>query len=169
MAMSWTLSRYWSRFLLVLITVIAIDFATKRAVAVYMPLKQGAYISPLMLFHDLFTGIDCEITHTCNTGAAWGMFSTFPQVLVFFRLIFICVLIIYILFSAQKSSIVPLSLIAAGAIGNVVDYFLYGHVIDMIHFRFWGWSYPVFNVADAAICSGTFWLFLQLLFQRSKT
>ena len=48
--------------------------------------------------------------------------------------------------------------ILAGAVGNVLDSFLYGHVIDMFHFLFWGRSYGIFNFADAMIFMGSFGL-----------
>ncbi|MYN16677.1 lipoprotein signal peptidase [Rugamonas sp. FT107W] len=48
-----------------------------------------------------------------------------------------------------------LSLILGGAIGNVIDRILYGHVVDFLDFH---WSafghFPAFNVADSAICIG---------------
>ena len=50
-----------------------------------------------------------------------------------------------------------------GALCNILDYFFYGHVIDMLHFVFWGYDYPVFNVADSFICIGVFWLFFASL------
>ena len=50
--------------------------------------------------------------------------------------------------------------ILAGAIGNVLDSYIYGHVIDMFHFVFWGRSYGIFNFADAMIFLGGFGLLI---------
>lgn len=47
-----------------------------------------------------------------------------------------------------------LALILGGAIGNVIDRVLYGHVIDFLDFHVSGWHWPAFNVADSAICVG---------------
>lgn len=47
-----------------------------------------------------------------------------------------------------------LALILGGAIGNVIDRLLYGHVIDFLDFHVGGWHWPAFNVADSAICIG---------------
>ena len=47
-----------------------------------------------------------------------------------------------------------LALILGGAIGNVIDRMLYGHVIDFLDFHTTGWHFPAFNVADSAICIG---------------
>ncbi|KZE31626.1 signal peptidase II [Crenobacter luteus] len=45
-------------------------------------------------------------------------------------------------------------LIIGGAIGNVVDRLIHGHVIDFIQLYYRDWYYPAFNLADAAICLG---------------
>src|SRR5262245_17321618 len=103
---------------------------------------QGAKL-PHVLFTDFF-GIDLQITHAVNTGAAWGVFSEYPRLLVFFRILLIAGLVIYLTrFNKNPSCNIPLALIISGASGNVVDYFRYGHVVDMIQFRFWGYEYPV--------------------------
>ncbi|HEY5800102.1 MAG TPA: signal peptidase II [Burkholderiaceae bacterium] len=47
-----------------------------------------------------------------------------------------------------------LALILGGAIGNVIDRLLYGHVIDFLDFYIGSWHWPAFNVADSAICVG---------------
>ena len=47
-----------------------------------------------------------------------------------------------------------LALILGGAIGNVVDRIVHGHVIDFLDFHVAGWHWPAFNVADSAICIG---------------
>jgi signal peptidase II len=57
-------------------------------------------------------------------------------------------------------------LIATGAIGNILDYFIYGHVVDVFYFVFWGYSFPVFNVADSIIFCGIVVLFLQSFLER---
>jgi len=48
----------------------------------------------------------------------------------------------------------PFALILTGAVGNVLDYFVYGHVIDMLHFVLWTYDFPVFNIADSLITLG---------------
>jgi signal peptidase II len=49
---------------------------------------------------------------------------------------------------------VALGAIGGGAVGNVIDRLRYGAVVDFIHAHAWGWSWYVFNVADAAIVCG---------------
>jgi signal peptidase II len=47
-----------------------------------------------------------------------------------------------------------LSLVFAGAIGNLIDRSIYGYVIDFFHLYYQSWHYPAFNIADSAICIG---------------
>ena len=113
----------------------------------------------------LFQGsVECSIVHVMNRGMAWGHFSGAFVFLLVARILTVGGLLIYML---KKPRSFPLMLIVGGAIGNIVDCFLYGHVIDMIHCVFWGYSYPVFNLADSAICVGAIGLAIQAL-RRSK-
>ena len=45
-------------------------------------------------------------------------------------------------------------LIAAGALGNLIDRSVHGYVIDFIDLYWNAWHWPAFNVADIAICAG---------------
>ncbi|MBN4666347.1 lipoprotein signal peptidase [Pandoraea nosoerga] len=54
----------------------------------------------------------------------------------------------------QKMFCLSLSLILGGALGNVIDRVIYGHVVDFLDFHVGGWHWPAFNVADSAICVG---------------
>lgn len=48
-----------------------------------------------------------------------------------------------------------LALIMGGAIGNVIDRLMYGHVVDFLDFHLAGWGhFPAFNIADSAITIG---------------
>ena len=47
-----------------------------------------------------------------------------------------------------------LALILGGALGNMIDRVLFGHVIDFIDLHYRQWHWPVFNVADSAITVG---------------
>jgi signal peptidase II len=47
-----------------------------------------------------------------------------------------------------------LALVLAGAVGNVIDRFQFGAVVDFLDFHAFGWHWPAFNVADSAITCG---------------
>lgn len=54
----------------------------------------------------------------------------------------------------SKRLMLALSLIMAGAIGNLIDRLAYGHVVDFLLLYWHPWYYPAFNVADMAITFG---------------
>jgi len=65
--------------------------------------------------------------------------------------------IVYLLrkHSGQRLFCWALALILGGAIGNVIDRLVYGHVIDFLDFHWSGIGhFPAFNIADSAICIG---------------
>src|SRR6476620_6540522 len=59
-----------------------------------------------------------------------------------------------------------LALLLAGIVGNVIDRLRLGYVIDFIDVQFGNWHYPVFNVADAAICVGAALLMIDLFLSK---
>ena len=97
-----------------------------------------------------------HLTLVHNTGIAFGLFKDQGMVFIIVPIIAIILLIINIGYYRQndevlnRTYIVAFSLILAGAIGNLWDRIVYGHVIDFIDFLVW----PVFNIADSAITVG---------------
>jgi signal peptidase II len=65
----------------------------------------------------------------------------------------------------QRLFSVALAMILGGAIGNVIDRVVYGHVIDFLDFHWSGWHWPAFNLADSAIVGGAALLILDELFR----
>lgn len=55
---------------------------------------------------------------------------------------------------SQTKLSLALSLVLAGAIGNLIDRSVYGYVIDFFHLYYQNWHYPAFNIADSVICIG---------------
>jgi signal peptidase II len=86
--------------------------------------------------------------------------------------------IVYMLRSppTQKLFCFALALVLGGAVGNVIDRLLYGHVIDFLDFHwdwlgslFYGGHFPAFNVADSAISVGTVCLLVDELIRVRKS
>jgi signal peptidase II len=65
--------------------------------------------------------------------------------------------------AGQTLFCLALSLLLGGAVGNVIDRVLYGHVIDFLDFYYGTWHFPAFNVADSAITIGAGLLILDEL------
>ncbi len=100
-------------------------------------------------------GIEGYLTFATNTGAAWGMFQDMSLLLSIVRIAFLVILfLLYLKGSFDRVIQIGLIMIMSGALSNLIDNAMYGHVIDMIHFRFWGYDYPIFNIADSAITLG---------------
>lgn len=113
-----------------------------------------------------FFGIEFSLSHQINHGAAWGVLADYQVPLLYLRIALISLLFFYALFlNKHPERNIPLALIIAGATGNVIDYFVYGHVVDMFHFVLWGYDFPVFNLADSAIFIGVAYLLGQSLME----
>ena len=147
--------------------ILAADFLSKVFVSLTLPLMAGPYPYGGIPVFESFGGISFAIVHTVNKGAAWGLFASHQGWLLLSRIILITSLLCYLLlFNKVRARQVPLILILTGAVGNVADTFIFGFVIDLFAFNFWGYSYPVFNIADSAIFTGIALLLLQSLFTR---
>ena len=68
--------------------------------------------------------------------------------------------------SGQKWTAAALSLLIGGALGNLVDRLVFGHVIDFIDVFYGRWHWPAFNVADSAIFVGVVMILLETFFPR---
>ena len=65
--------------------------------------------------------------------------------------------------AGQRLFCSAISLILGGAVGNVIDRLIHGHVVDFLDF-YWGrWHFPAFNLADSAITLGAILLILDEL------
>ena len=79
--------------------------------------------------------------------------------------------IVYLLreYPNQRLFALALSLVLAGALGNVIDRILFGAVVDFLDFHAYGWHWPAFNVADSAITCGALLLIWDAVRPRKKS
>lgn len=101
-----------------------------------------------------------HITLVHNRGAAFGILKN--QIPLFIITSLFAIILIYFNLKENrqsKSYSIVLSLILAGALGNLIDRLFFGYVIDFLDFRIW----PVFNVADSAITIGAILLGCSML------
>jgi signal peptidase II len=80
-------------------------------------------------------------------------------------------LIGYLVKAPRKAKLlsIGLALVLGGALGNLIDRLLHGHVIDFIHVHYADvWHYPIFNVADMGICIGVVLIVIDMLFLEKK-
>lgn len=69
---------------------------------------------------------------------------------------------------AERRFCLQLTLILGGAVGNLIDRVIYGHVIDFIQVYYQNWYYPAFNIADSAICIGVGLMLLDSFTSKKK-
>jgi lipoprotein signal peptidase len=138
------------------------DIALKKVVVTF----SAAILSGNLSVHLPILPFVCfDLAYVENTGMAWGLFSSFQFLILLLRMVLIAIIGFGMMKSKSiQSQIVPYALIFFGAVGNVIDTFVYGHVIDMLHFTFWGNSYGIFNIADAMIFLGAIFI----IFSRNR-
>ena len=128
---------------------IIIDQLTKFLVVKYMTIGQSISIIDHFLY----------ITSHRNEGAAWGILQ---GKMLFFYVVTLIVIGVVILWirrlevKKEKLLVIALSLILGGAIGNFIDRVMYQHVVDFINTYIFGYDFPIFNIADSALCIGVF-------------
>ena len=142
--------------------------------ALVVPLDQITkfYISSSMSLHGSFPVIDglFNITYIRNTGAAFGFLAKASPIIRSTFLIAVTIavilLIVYYIFKIkdeEKFYSFPLSLILAGAVGNLIDRVRFGDVVDFLDFYIGSYHWPAFNVADSAISIGAVILIFEVL------
>jgi signal peptidase II len=131
------------------LAVILLDQLTKQVAERMLTLYESVYVMPLF-----------DLTLLYNKGAAFSFLSDqdgwqrwFFTVLA---MVVVTVLTVWLwrLKQQEKWIAVSLSLIIGGAVGNVIDRILFGHVIDFLHFHYQQHYWPAFNIADSAITIG---------------
>ena len=96
-----------------------------------------------------------ELLTVHNYGAAWSSFSG-QRILLLGVTDVIVGAVLFVLVRRivrHPLGVAACSLVVSGGIGNMIDRFRVGYVVDMFHFEFWP-SYPVFNVADICVVCG---------------
>ena len=143
--------------------VLGADQYTKYYIASHYALGQSHGFIPKIL----------DITYVRNTGAAWGMLNDRTWLLIGITSVVMLICVALVLKYGTKNKLLfwAMILVLSGGIGNMADrIFRGGSVVDFLQFDFWR-SFPVFNVADCAICMGASLLVLYFvidLFREAK-
>jgi len=99
-----------------------------------------------------------NLTMVWNRGITFGLLSSdsgWGAALLAAVALGVVVALTVWLWQAERMAVaLALGAVAGGAVGNVIDRIAYGAVVDFLHAHAWGWSWYVFNVADAAIVCG---------------
>ena len=135
--------------------IILVDYLSKTAVSLWLAGGRTVTLSPFISF-----------ALAWNQGAAFSFLASAGgwQKVFFIGLALIAASIIIVLLfrnAQNRRFCFALSLILGGALGNMLDRLLYGHVIDFIQLHYKLHYWPTFNVADSAITIGAVWLIVQ--------
>lgn len=104
-----------------------------------------------------------DITLVWNRGISYGLFQTEGTgrwVLVGVTVVAIVALSVWLLRARHALVALGLAAIVGGAVGNLIDRLIYGAVVDFVFLHAAGFSWYVFNIADAAIVVGVAFLLL---------
>ncbi len=150
-------------------------YAGLAAVAVALDQWIKYLVETRLVMHEMVEVLPfLALYRTYNTGIAFSMLSSFGDT----GLIVISLAVVaFVLYLAARSSgeqwlaRLGFALIIGGAIGNLIDRTVYGHVIDYILFHTPVWSFAVFNLADAFITVGAIAVLLEELldWRRQRT
>ncbi len=140
--------------------VIVLDYASK--VAVLGSFAPGESRALLPFFN---------LVLVFNKGAAFSFLATAQGWQTFFFAaiaIIASAVISYLIVKNRNKTLfrAGLALILGGALGNLYDRIVYGHVVDFLDFHAAGWHFPAFNVADSAITVGAGILILDSFLQK---
>jgi signal peptidase II len=146
-------------YLLLTLAVLLLDVWSKWLVSQHISLHESVPLIP-----DLF-----ELVHVRNSGAAFGIGANsssrlVPLLLNAGALGVFFVVVVYAIRTAVSDTVLQtgLHLILGGAIGNLLDRFRLGYVVDFIDVYVRDHHWPAFNIADSAICIGIALLFLDM-------
>jgi signal peptidase II len=111
-----------------------------------------------------------NLTWVENRGITFGLLNgaggLAPALLTGLALTVVTALGVWLWRAERALVAIALGAVAGGAVGNVIDRLRFGYVVDFIHAHAWGWSWYVFNLADAAIVCGVAALVLDSLIAR---
>jgi signal peptidase II len=146
-------------YLILSAVIIVLDLWTKLLVVRRIDLHEAIPIIPNFF----------QLVHVRNTGAAFGIGANasskiVPLFLNMGAIAVFCVVVVYALRSSITDRVLQtgLHLILGGAIGNLIDRFRFGYVVDFLDVYVRNHHWPAFNVADSAICIGIGLLFLDM-------
>lgn len=148
------------RDITIIVSVLMLDLVTKITVQTSLELHRQIPIIENFFY----------ITYAKNTGAAWSMLSGKQFFLIAISMIGV-IIFLYMYFKTpeqDKFGKVCLSLMIAGAAGNLIDRVTLGYVRDFLDFVIFGYDFPIFNVADMALCIGIVLLLVQTLLKKDE-
>lgn len=144
-------------WIFIAILVFVLDRITKMLSLYYLQLEQPLNLLPILnLFLTFNSGAAFSFLNKAGGWQAW-LFSGIAVGVSIFLIIWQTQLTVKYLWLK-----IALALILGGTLGNLYDRIVYHGVVDFLDFYFQQWHYPVFNIADSAICIGAIMLMIDI-------
>ena len=125
---------------------VAADQWVKHLVETQLPMQEKIDVLPFL-----------ALFRTYNTGVAFSMFASIGDLGLIAISAAVILFVLYLAARTAPGQVIArtgFALIIGGALGNIIDRALLGHVIDYVLFHTPVWSFAVFNLADALITVG---------------
>ena len=146
--------------ILTLFGVLVLDQITKIMIQTSMNVKDS-----IEIIKGFFS-----ITYVQNTGAAWSIME--GKMWFFYIVTVVALVVMFYAFKDTKEKQwwlrMAIILLVAGTLGNFIDRLSLQYVRDFLDFIIFGYDFPVFNVADIALCIGVGMVALETLFYKEE-
>ena len=144
----------WPKALVLALIIVIVDQWSKQAISAAFRHGESLFVTSFF-----------NLVLVYNKGAAFSFLSSASgwQRQFFIGVTTVALAAIFWMIRRYRSEVLfcwSLTLIAAGAAGNLIDRVQHGHVIDFLDFHLGGWHFWAFNVADSAISIGAMLLIL---------
>jgi len=141
--------------LLLISFIVLLDQITKYLARTYINPLESIHLLPIL-----------NLVSVRNQGAAFGMFRSLGN--NFFIIISVAAILfmLWVIVTAKEDYRV-FSLLAGGAIGNLIDRLTLGYVVDFIDVTVSGHHWPAFNVADSALTIGIAFMLVIIVIKRN--
>ncbi|KJS08296.1 MAG: lipoprotein signal peptidase [Hoeflea sp. BRH_c9] len=125
---------------------VGLDQAIKWLVETRLPFHEPVPVLPMF-----------SLYRTWNEGIAFSFLRGVPDTALVLLTALVIVFVVYLWRNTPPSRMIAhlgYALIIGGAVGNLIDRAVYGHVVDYIQFHTDAWSFAIFNLADSFISIG---------------
>ena len=142
------------KIFIIAVIVLCLDHIVKSIISAILKVGESINIIPNFF----------SLTYIQNQGAAWGIFSNKPVIIIITTAI--AALIIYKFMYSFKTNFrnnLAFGLVIGGLLGNLIDRLIFGYVRDFFDFQIFNYNYPVFIFFDIAIVIGVFLLIYAII------
>lgn len=143
----------WVKFAGAVVLMLALDQMIKWLVETRLPFQEPIGLLPFL-----------SLYRTWNQGIAFSMLWGMNDMMLIIVTLAITIFVLWLAAqtpAGKRAAWAGFAMIIGGALGNLIDRTVYGHVVDYVLFHTPSWSFAVFNLADAFISVGAALVILQ--------